>query len=111
MEDILSGLLTLNCVYFFLFLLGVGYTFVTVLLGKLGHIDIPGVATGRFEPIKNPVTGKPHHAMIRLYSGFEFHEAEMASATAKGTGAIQFDFADRYAFLIDVTYGPHGLIA
>ena len=34
----------------------------------------------------------------------------MASATAKGTGAIQFDFTDRYAFLIDVTYGPQGII-
>jgi hypothetical protein len=79
--------------------------------GRSGHINIPDVATGSFEPIKNPVTGKPHHAMIRLYSGFEFHEAEMASATAKGTGAIQFDYADRYAFLIDVTYGPNGLIA
>ena len=79
--------------------------------GRNGHIDIPGVATGKFEPIKNPVTGKPHHAMIRLYSGFEFRDAEMASATAKATGAIQFDFADRYAFLIDVVYGPEGLIA
>ncbi len=77
---------------------------------RSGHITIPEVAEGSFEPIKNPVTGKPHYAMIRLYSGFEFRDAEMASATAKGTGAIQFDFADRYAFLIDVTYGPQGII-
>ena len=34
----------------------------------------------------------------------------MASANAKGTGAIQFDYNGRYAFLIDVTYGPHGLV-
>lgn len=77
---------------------------------RSGHIDMPGVATGKFEPIKNPVTGKPHHAMIRLYSGFEFRDAEMTSATAQATGAIQFDYADRYAFLIDATYGPQGLI-
>ena len=77
---------------------------------RSGHITIPEVAEGSFEPIKNPVTGAPHYAMIRLYSGFEFRDAEMASATAKGTGAIQFDFAGRYAFLIDVTYGPQGII-
>ena len=77
---------------------------------RTGSIKIPGVAEGTFEPIKNPVTGAPHYAMIRLYSGFEFRDAEMASATAKGTGAIQFDFANRYAFLIDTAYGPHGII-
>ena len=69
-----------------------------------------GKASGSFEPIKNPVTGKPNYSMIRLYQGFEFRDAEMASCTAKATGAIQFDYADRYAFLIDVAYGPHGLI-
>ena len=60
--------------------------------------------------MKNPVTGKPHYAMIRLYSGFEFRDAELASANAKGTGAIQFDYDGRYAFLIDVIYGPQGII-
>jgi hypothetical protein len=78
---------------------------------RSGRISIPGVAEGSLEPIKNPVTGKPHHAMIRLHSGFEFRDAEMASATARGSGDIKFDFADRYAFLIDVTYGPQGIIA
>jgi len=47
---------------------------------------------------------------VNLYNGFEFRDAEMASATAKGTGAIEFDYANRYAFLIDVTYGPQGII-
>jgi hypothetical protein len=77
---------------------------------RSGRISIPGVAEGSVEPIKNPVTGNPHYAMIKLHSGFEFRDAEMASATAKGTGDIEFDFADRYAFLIDVTYGPQGII-
>ncbi len=77
---------------------------------RSGRIEIPGVAVGDFEPIKNPVTGEPHYAMIRLYSGFEFRDAEMASATAKGTGDIQFDYSDRYAFLIDTSYGPQGIV-
>ena len=77
---------------------------------RSGHINIPGVAEGTFEPIKNPVTGAPNYSMIRLYQGFEFRDAEMASATAKATGEIAFDYANRYAFLIDTAYGPHGII-
>ncbi len=77
---------------------------------RTGRIHIPGVAEGFFEPIKNPVTGKPHYAMIRLYSGFEFKQAEIASATAKGTGGIKFDYSNRYGFLIDERYGPQGII-
>ena len=80
------------------------------LAERTGRIVIPGVAEGKFEPIKNPVTGMPHYAMIRLYSGFEFKDAEMASADARGTGGIQFDYTDRYAFLIDETYGPQGIV-
>ncbi|MCP4330895.1 MAG: DUF1326 domain-containing protein [Alphaproteobacteria bacterium] len=81
------------------------------MAARSGHIDIPGVAKGNFEPIRNPVTGKPHYAKITLNDGFEFHEAEMASADAEGTGEIKFNCAGRYAFLIDVSYGPHGIIA
>jgi hypothetical protein len=77
---------------------------------RTGHITIPGVAEGTFEPIRNPVTGAPHLAKITLNTGFEFREAEMASANAKGSGAIQFDYEGRYAFLIDVSYGPHGIV-
>jgi hypothetical protein len=31
------------------------------------------------EPIKNPVTGEEHRALITLPNGFEFKEAEMAN--------------------------------
>ncbi len=77
---------------------------------RTGRIVIPGVAEGKFGPIRNPVTGKPHYAMIRLYSGFEFNKAEMASADARGTGGIGFNYSNRYAFLIDETYGPQGIV-
>jgi membrane protein implicated in regulation of membrane protease activity len=39
----LIGLGTLNCIYFFLFALGVGYALIAGLLGGLSHIDLPGV--------------------------------------------------------------------
>ncbi len=76
---------------------------------RTGRVSMPGVAELAIEPIKNPVTGKPHHAMIRLHTGFEFRDAEIASGTASGTGEIKFDFAGRYAYLSRIHYTPYGL--
>jgi len=39
----LAGLSTLNCVYFFLFALGVGYAIIAAVMGGLSHVDVPGV--------------------------------------------------------------------
>jgi membrane protein implicated in regulation of membrane protease activity len=42
----MSGLIelgTLNCVYFFLFALGVGYAIIAAVMGGLSHVDLPGV--------------------------------------------------------------------
>jgi membrane protein implicated in regulation of membrane protease activity len=39
----LTGFGTLNCIYFFLFALGVGYAIVAAVMGGLSHIDLPGV--------------------------------------------------------------------
>lgn len=72
---------------------------------------VPGILEMRCEPIRNPVTGEEHPAQIRLPRGFEFREAEMASGTFKGTGEIQFENKNCYAFLTHVAYGPYGLIA
>ncbi|MEA3339831.1 MAG: NfeD family protein [Chloroflexota bacterium] len=39
----LIGMGTLNCIYFFLFALGLGYALVAVVMGGLSHVEIPGV--------------------------------------------------------------------
>jgi membrane protein implicated in regulation of membrane protease activity len=39
----LAGLGTLNCVYFVLFALGVGYAIIAAVLGGLSSVDVPGV--------------------------------------------------------------------
>jgi membrane protein implicated in regulation of membrane protease activity len=39
----LFGFGTLNCIYFFLFALGVGYAIVAAVMGGLSHIDVPGL--------------------------------------------------------------------
>jgi hypothetical protein len=77
---------------------------------RTGRIVMPEAGEVAMEPIRNPVTGAPHHARIHLPTGFEFKEAEMTSSTFKGTGALKFDHANRYGFIIRFAYGPQGLI-
>ena len=78
---------------------------------RVGSFSVPGHLEMSLEPIRNPVTGKPHRAQIRLPEGFEFREAEMASGTFSGTGDIQFQNRNCYGFLTLVAYGPYGVIA
>jgi hypothetical protein len=77
---------------------------------RVGSFSVPGHLEMSLEPIRNPVTGKPHRAQIRLPEGFEFREAEMASGTFAGTGDIQFKNRNCYGFLTVVAYGPYGVI-
>jgi membrane protein implicated in regulation of membrane protease activity len=41
--DIFSGVGTLNCIYFVLFAVGVGYAIVAAVIGGVSQIDVPGV--------------------------------------------------------------------
>lgn len=77
---------------------------------QTGWFRVPGVAEMRLEPIKNPVTGKPHRAQIRLPEGFEFRTAEMASGTFAASGEIELKSNGVYGFLTEVAYGPYGII-
>jgi hypothetical protein len=47
---------------------------------RVARLNVPGFGEFRTEPIKNPVTGEDHRALIRLPNGFEFKEAEMGNA-------------------------------
>jgi hypothetical protein len=78
--------------------------------GRTGRLRVPGVMEMAIEPIRNPVTGKPHRAVIRLPEGFEFHEAEMASGRFWGGGDLSFENRDCYAALTHVGYGPYGVL-
>jgi hypothetical protein len=46
---------------------------------RVAHLRVPGLGEFRVEPIKNPVTGEEHRALITLPNGFEFKEAEMGN--------------------------------
>jgi hypothetical protein len=85
--------------------------FACDLDARTGELEVPGVMKLTIEPIRNPVTGGPHRAQIRLPEGFEFREAEVASGSFTGEGE-ELGFANRdcYACLTHVAYGPYGIV-
>jgi len=46
---------------------------------RVAKLKVPGLGEFRVEPIKNPVTGEEHRAIITLPNGFEYKEAEMGN--------------------------------
>lgn len=77
--------------------------------GRTAHVAVPGIFETSTQPIKNPVTGDPSRALVQLPDGFEYVEAEIGSASAKGTGDIKFDFAERHSSLAHIEHTPRGL--
>ncbi len=78
------------------------------LPARTGRFAVPGVVEARSEPIRNPVTGAPHHARLALAEGFEFAEAEFASSTTTAKGPIMHDWAQRHAHLAMLHLTPTG---
>lgn len=75
-----------------------------------GRMAVADVLEASLEAIRNPVTGQPHRAAIKLPQGFEFREAEMASSTFWSKVAIPQTHQNCYGFLTYVTYRPYGVI-
>ena len=46
---------------------------------RVAELKVPGLGEFRVEPIRNPVTGEEHRALIKLPDGFEYKEAEMGN--------------------------------
>ncbi len=78
--------------------------------GRTARVAVPGIFETTSEPIKNPVTGAPHRIRVDIPEGFEYREAEIASATIKGIGAIKFDSAGCHSSLADVTFTQNGVV-
>jgi hypothetical protein len=76
--------------------------------GRNGRISVPGVVEATSEPIRNPVSGKPHRARVVLPEGFEYTEAEYGSSTARASGAIPLDWAGRHSHLATLHLTPTG---
>jgi hypothetical protein len=46
---------------------------------RVAYLNVPGLCELRAEPIRNPVTGEEHRALIKLPNGFEYKEAEVGN--------------------------------
>lgn len=73
-------------------------------------ICVPGLIDGRAEPIRNLVDGTVHRAKVVLPDGFEFGEADCASATFNTQGAIALSHIGTNAMLYELHMGPNGII-
>jgi hypothetical protein len=49
---------------------------------RTARLKVPGLGAFVVEPIRNPITGEEHRALIQLPGGFEFKEAEVGNCTA-----------------------------
>ena len=77
---------------------------------RTGRFAVNNILEADVRPIRNPVTGEDHHIAIRPHRGFEFREAEMASADFWSKGELVQKHDGRFAALSFVTYGPYGII-
>ena len=77
---------------------------------RTAAVFIPGVIEVEIQPIRNTVTGEPHHARTVLPYGFEFNEAENASGDLTAIGDFNFDFKGRAACFSRFAYGPQGIV-
>lgn len=77
--------------------------------GLKSRVKVGDIADAWLEPIKNPVTGEVHRAVIELPGGFEAARMDMTSTKriiAKD-GFLEFEYSGRYGSFQKVTWkGP-----
>lgn len=79
--------------------------------GRVARLVVPDVLESSVQPIKNPVTGKPHRIRVVMPEGFEHIEGEVASADIRSSGAIAFDSQGTHSTLAHVVQTPEGVAA
>ena len=77
---------------------------------RRAECEAAGVATGRGEPILNPVTGLEHRVGIHLPKGFEYTLSEVGRGWSTSQGAVTLDLKDSYAHWVDIDMNQHGVI-
>jgi hypothetical protein len=69
-----------------------------------------GIAEGRGEPIRNPVTGEEHRVGIVLPNGFEYGQNECGRGWSTSKGAVAMELSDSYAHWCEIHMNRHGRI-
>ena len=84
--------------------------FVYDAQARSANCEAVGVATGKGEPILNPVTGAEHRVGIHLPNGFEYTLSEVGRGWSSSQGSVALNLADSYAHWIDIDMNQHGVI-
>ena len=77
---------------------------------RTAHGEVPGIVVSDAEPVRNPVTGKPHRAQIVLPEGFGCTMLETASGTVKATGTVSHDFSNTFASFSSLHMTNNGIV-
>jgi hypothetical protein len=77
---------------------------------RRANCNAQGIATGRGEPILNPVTKKEHRAGILLPNGSEFGQCEVGRGWSESSGTVQMVIEDSHAHWCELHLNQHGRI-
>jgi len=89
------------------------YTEISIdldMAARRAHCMAKGAATGRGEPILNPVTGAEHRVGIRLPNGFEYGQNEVGRGWSTSSGHVPLVLEDSYAHWCELHFNQHGRI-
>ena len=77
---------------------------------RTAHGEVPGIVVSDAEPVRNPVTGKPHRAQIVLPEGFGCTMLETASGAVRATGTVSLDFSNSFAAFAKLHMTNNGIV-
>jgi hypothetical protein len=75
---------------------------------RKGRMHVRDLVDVKVDPIRNPVTGAEHRALVTIPEGFEYHQAEYASSTVKSGKPIPHDWSSRHAHITRLDMTPRG---
>ena len=77
---------------------------------RKGTFRVADIVDSKTTPILNPVTGAEHRVRVTLPHGFEYHEAEYASATLKFDVPAKISIENGHAHIAKISMTGHGVI-
>lgn len=89
------------------------YTGITIdvdMNARRAHCKADGVASGRGEPILNPVTREEHRVGIVLPNGFEYDRNEVGRGWSTSSKGVQLKLEDSYAHWCELHFNQRGRI-
>jgi hypothetical protein len=77
---------------------------------RMAQCEAVGIAIGRGEPIRNPVTLAAHRVRINLPNGFEYLQNEVGRGWSTSLGKVPMKLQDSYAHWCELHLNRHGVI-